>query len=67
MMAARAVAVNTLPQIEEVNGKLPAAKPAVISWIDSDMKESPEELAHLFNSVFDGTIKELLNSIERAI
>ena len=31
---AKAVAVNTLPQIEEVNGKLPAAKPAVISWID---------------------------------
>ena len=44
-----------------------ALQGAVISWIDSDMKESPEELAHLFNSVFDGTIKELLNSIERAI
>ena len=44
-----------------------ALQGAVISWIDSDMKESPEKLAHLFNSVFDGTKKELLDSIERAI
>ena len=31
---AKAVAINTLPEIEEVNGKMPAAKPAVISWLD---------------------------------
>ncbi len=40
---------------------------AVLGWIESDMKESPEELAHLYNSVFDGTIDGLLNSIEKAI
>lgn len=32
---AKAVAINTLPEIEEVNGKLPAAKAQVISWIDA--------------------------------
>ena len=31
---AKAVALNTLPEIEEINGKLPVAKPAVISWLD---------------------------------
>ena len=31
---AKAVAINTLPEIEEINGKLPSAKPAVITWID---------------------------------
>ena len=40
---------------------------AVLGWIENDMKESPEDLAHLYNSVFDGTIEGLLNSIERAI
>ena len=33
--AAKAVAINTLPEIEEVGGKLPVAKPAVITWIDA--------------------------------
>ena len=33
--AAKAVAFNTLPEIEEVNGKMPAAKPQVITWIDA--------------------------------
>jgi len=40
---------------------------AVLGWIENDMKESPEELAHLYNSVFSGTIEELLDSIETAI
>ena len=40
---------------------------AVIGWIENDMKESPEELAHLYNSVFKGTIDSLLNSIERVV
>ena len=31
---AKAIAINNLPPIEEVNGKLPAAKPQVISWLD---------------------------------
>ena len=33
--AAKAVAINTLPEIEEINGKMPAAKAQVISWIDA--------------------------------
>ena len=33
--AAKAVALNCLPELEEVNGKLPVAKPQVISWIDA--------------------------------
>ncbi len=40
---------------------------AVLGWIENNMKESPEELAHLYNSVFSGTIEELLDSIETAI
>ncbi len=40
---------------------------AVLGWIEDDMKESPEELAHLYNSVFDGTIDSLLYSIERTL
>ena len=32
--SAKAIAINTLPEIEEINGKLPAAKPAVITWLD---------------------------------
>ena len=40
---------------------------AVLGWIEGDMKESPEELAHLYNSVFRGTIEGLLSSIERVI
>ena len=40
---------------------------AVLGWIENDMKESPEELAHLYNSVFSGTIEGLLGSIEKAI
>ena len=38
---------------------------AVFGWIESDMKESPAELAHLYNSVFSGTIEGLLSSIEK--
>lgn len=40
---------------------------AVLGWIENDMKESPEDLAHLYNSVFSGTIESLLASIEKAI
>lgn len=40
---------------------------AVLGWIESDMKESPQELAHLYNSVFKGTIDGLLSSIERVV
>ena len=40
---------------------------AVLGWIEGDMKESPEELAHLYNSVFSGTIEDLLASIERVV
>ena len=40
---------------------------AVMGWIENDMKESPEELAHLYNSVFKGTIDSLLSSIERVV
>lgn len=40
---------------------------AVLGWIENDMKESPEELAHLYNSVFNGTIDALLDSIERVL
>ena len=32
---AKAVAFNTLPEIEEINGKIPAAKPQVITWLDA--------------------------------
>ncbi len=32
---AKAVAINTLPEIEEINGKMPVAKPAVITWFDA--------------------------------
>ena len=32
---AKALAFNTLPEIEEINGKLPAAKPQVITWLDA--------------------------------
>ncbi len=31
---AKAVSFNTLPEIEEVNGKMPVAKPQVITWLD---------------------------------
>ena len=40
---------------------------AVFGWIEDDMKESPEELAHLYNSVFSGTIEGLLTSIEKVV
>ncbi len=40
---------------------------AILGWIDNDMKESPKELAHLYNSVFKGTIDGLLTSIESAV
>ena len=40
---------------------------AVLGWIENDMEESPEELAHLYNSVFSGTIEGLLSSIERVV
>ena len=40
---------------------------AVLGWIENDMKESPEKLAHLYSSVFSGTIEGLLDSIEKAI
>ena len=32
---AKAVAFNTLPEIEEINGKMPAAKAQIVSWIDA--------------------------------
>ncbi len=32
---AKAFAFNTLPEIEEVGGKLPAAKPSIVTWIDA--------------------------------
>ena len=32
---AKAIAIDNLPEIEEINGKLAVAKPAVISWIDA--------------------------------
>ena len=32
---AKAVAINNLPEIEEVGGKMPAAKAPVVSWIDA--------------------------------
>ncbi|MBO4639222.1 MAG: hypothetical protein J5710_05645 [Treponema sp.] len=32
---AKAVALNNLPEIEEINGKMPAAKAQIISWIDA--------------------------------
>ena len=40
---------------------------AVLGWIENDMKENPEELAHLYNSVFNGTMESLLDSIEKAL
>ena len=40
---------------------------AVLGWIEDDMNESPEELAHLYNSVFSGTIEGLLSSIESVV
>ena len=32
---AKGLAFNTLPEIEEIDGKLPAAKPQVITWLDA--------------------------------
>lgn len=40
---------------------------AVLGWIGGDMKDSPEDLARLYNSVFMGTIDPVLDSIERVI
>ena len=40
---------------------------AVLGWIEDDMKERPEKLAHLYNSVFEGTINDLLTSIEKVV
>ncbi|MGX8775237.1 MAG: TetR/AcrR family transcriptional regulator C-terminal domain-containing protein [Bacillota bacterium] len=40
---------------------------AIFGWIENDMKESPEELAHLYSSVFSGTIEGLLSSIEKVV
>ena len=40
---------------------------AVERWIEDDMNESPEQLAHLYNSVFSGTMEALLSSIEKAV
>ena len=40
---------------------------AVLGWIEDDMRENPEDLAHLYSSVFSGTIEGLLSSIERAV
>ena len=40
---------------------------AVFGWIENGMKESPDELAHLYTSVFNGTIEGLLSSIERVV
>ena len=38
---------------------------AVLEWIEGNMKEKPENLATLYNSVFEGTIDSVFNSIER--
>ncbi len=40
---------------------------AVLNWIESGMKESPKELAALYNSVFEGTIEATFGSIEKVI
>lgn len=40
---------------------------SVLSWIDNDMKDSPESLALLYNSIFSGTIDPLMKSIENAV
>ena len=32
---AKALALNTLPEIEEINGKIATAKPQIVSWIDA--------------------------------
>ncbi len=40
---------------------------AVISWIEQDMKEAPEELAKLYNSMFVGTIEAALKSAEKGL
>jgi len=40
---------------------------AVERWIEDDMNESPDHLAHLYNSVFSGTMESLLSSIEKAV
>lgn len=40
---------------------------AVLEWIEGNMKEKPEKLATLYNSVFEGTIDAVFDSIERAI
>lgn len=40
---------------------------AVLQWIEGDMKDSPEELAAIYNSVFQGTVEHLFESLESAI
>ena len=40
---------------------------AVTGWIENDMKESYEEMAQLYDSIFKGTIDGLLSSIERVV
>lgn len=38
---------------------------AVLQWIEGNMKEKPEKLATLYNSVFEGTIDSVFDSIQR--
>ena len=40
---------------------------AVLQWIEGNMKDSPEELAAIYNSVFQGTVEHLFESLESAI
>lgn len=40
---------------------------AIMNWIDRDMKEKPDYLATLYNSVFTGTIDSVLESIRKVM
>ena len=39
----------------------------VLRWIENDMKESPEALAKLCDTMFKGTVKSALESAEEVI
>ena len=40
---------------------------AVCGWIEDGMKDKPEELAQLYDSIFSGTIDGLMDSIEAVV
>ncbi|MGN0702351.1 MAG: TetR/AcrR family transcriptional regulator [Lentihominibacter sp.] len=40
---------------------------AVLQWIEGNMKDSPEELAAIYNSVFQGTVEPLFKSLKETI